>query len=133
MQLIEITFYWFQLNRTETCFNYTIQRWYPVANMSRYLSARAYELYAPGECDSSNVSYVLSYSVNFTDDYFSSFREIQSHNCGNDRPVFIACLCSMWILPVSILPNIQLSSSPSRTSAAAAQLCQPSCHSQLGT
>ncbi|CAG0890979.1 unnamed protein product [Darwinula stevensoni] len=60
---IEIMFCWFQLNRTETCFNYTIQRWYPVANMSRYLSARAYELYAPERFNLTVVEMIDLYSL----------------------------------------------------------------------
>lgn len=31
-----------------TCVNYTIERWFPVANMSRYLPIRVYDYYAPG-------------------------------------------------------------------------------------
>lgn len=30
------------------CVNFTIERWYPVANMSRYLPIRVYDYYAPG-------------------------------------------------------------------------------------
>lgn len=32
----------------ETCVKFTIERWYPVANMSRYLPVRVYDYYAPG-------------------------------------------------------------------------------------
>lgn len=39
----------FQLNGYHTCINFTIERWYPVANMSRYLPVRVYDYYAPGE------------------------------------------------------------------------------------
>lgn len=37
-----------QLDDTETCVKFTIERWYPVANMSRYLPIRVYDYYAPG-------------------------------------------------------------------------------------
>lgn len=37
-----------QLDDSETCVKFTIERWYPVANMSRYLPVRIYDYYAPG-------------------------------------------------------------------------------------
>lgn len=39
----------FQLDHEDTCVNFTIERWYPVANMSRYLPIRVYDYYAPGK------------------------------------------------------------------------------------
>lgn len=38
----------FQLDSEDICVNFTVERWYPVANMSRYVSARVYDYYAPG-------------------------------------------------------------------------------------
>lgn len=38
-----------QLDHEETCVNFTIERWYPVANMSRFLPLRVYDYYAPGK------------------------------------------------------------------------------------
>jgi hypothetical protein len=38
-----------QLDAMDTCINFTIERWYPVANMSRYLPIRVYDYYAPGK------------------------------------------------------------------------------------
>lgn len=38
----------FQLDYHETCVNFTVERWYPVANMSRFLPIRVYDYYAPG-------------------------------------------------------------------------------------
>lgn len=40
--------FYLQLDDTETCVKFTIERWYPVANMSRYLPVRVYDYYAPG-------------------------------------------------------------------------------------
>jgi len=39
----------FQLDNETTCVNFTVERWLPVANMSRYLPVRVYDYYAPGE------------------------------------------------------------------------------------
>lgn len=41
-------FFYFQLEYEETCINFTVERWYPVANMSQYLPIRVYDYYAPG-------------------------------------------------------------------------------------
>jgi hypothetical protein len=38
-----------QLDNRETCINFTLERWFPVANMSRYLPIRVYDFYAPGK------------------------------------------------------------------------------------
>ncbi|XP_045452691.1 CD109 antigen [Melitaea cinxia] len=42
-----ILFYFDYLDQELTCVNFTIERWYPVANMSRYLPIRVYDYYAP--------------------------------------------------------------------------------------
>ncbi|PRD26756.1 UNVERIFIED_CONTAM: hypothetical protein NCL1_37255 [Trichonephila clavipes] len=35
------------LDQENTCLSFTIQRWYPVANMTRFLPVRVYDYYAP--------------------------------------------------------------------------------------
>lgn len=44
----KVLFYFDYLDTEETCVNFTVERWYPVANMSRYLAIRVYDYYAPG-------------------------------------------------------------------------------------
>lgn len=43
----KVLFYFDYLDETDTCVNFTVERWYPVANMSRYLPVRVYDYYAP--------------------------------------------------------------------------------------
>ncbi|VVC38101.1 Hypothetical protein CINCED_3A025405 [Cinara cedri] len=43
----KLLFYFDYLDDSETCVKFTIERWYPVANMSRYLPIRVYDYYAP--------------------------------------------------------------------------------------
>uniref|UniRef100_A0A1B6D127 TEP1-F n=1 Tax=Clastoptera arizonana TaxID=38151 RepID=A0A1B6D127_9HEMI len=43
----KVLFYFDYLDETDVCVNFTIERWYPVANMSRYLPIRVYDYYAP--------------------------------------------------------------------------------------
>jgi hypothetical protein len=49
-------FFFSQLDNEDTCVNFTIERWYPVANMSRYLPIRVYDYYAPGKESWKNVN-----------------------------------------------------------------------------
>lgn len=44
----KVLFYFDYLDQEETCVNFTIERWFPVANMSRYLAIRVYDYYSPG-------------------------------------------------------------------------------------
>ena len=48
--LFTFFFFKFQLDDSETCVRFTVERWLPVANMSRYLPVRVYDYYAPGTC-----------------------------------------------------------------------------------
>lgn len=43
----KVYFYFDFLDSEDICVNFTVERWYPVANMSRYVSARVYDYYAP--------------------------------------------------------------------------------------
>ncbi|CAG9805498.1 unnamed protein product [Chironomus riparius] len=43
----KVMFYFDYLDDEPTCVNFTVERWLPVANMSRYLPIRVYDYYAP--------------------------------------------------------------------------------------
>lgn len=43
----KVLFYFDYIDQEETCVEFTLERWYPVANMSRYLPIRIYDYYAP--------------------------------------------------------------------------------------
>ncbi|XP_055682834.1 CD109 antigen [Lutzomyia longipalpis] len=43
----KVLFYFDYLDSEDVCLNFTIERWFPVANMSRYLPIRVYDYYAP--------------------------------------------------------------------------------------
>ncbi|KAF8787021.1 CD109 antigen-like [Argiope bruennichi] len=43
----KVAFYFNYLDQENTCLSFTIQRWYPVANMTRWLPVRVYDYYAP--------------------------------------------------------------------------------------
>ncbi|GFR30237.1 CD109 antigen [Trichonephila clavata] len=43
----QIVFFFEHLDISPICVSFTVQRWYPVANMTQYLSAKVYDYYAP--------------------------------------------------------------------------------------
>ncbi len=43
----KVVFYFDRLDRDYTCVQFTFERWFPVANMTRYLPIRVYDYYAP--------------------------------------------------------------------------------------
>lgn len=60
----KVLFYFDYLDQEETCVNFTIERWYPVANMSRYLPIRVYDYYAPERFNESIFDALPTYTLN---------------------------------------------------------------------
>uniref|UniRef100_A0A336LJG8 TEP1-F n=1 Tax=Culicoides sonorensis TaxID=179676 RepID=A0A336LJG8_CULSO len=60
----KVLFYFDYLDHEETCVNFTIERWYPVANMSRYLPIRVYDFYAPERFNETILDALPTYLLN---------------------------------------------------------------------
>uniref|UniRef100_A0A0A9WJ80 C3 and PZP-like alpha-2-macroglobulin domain-containing protein 8 n=3 Tax=Lygus hesperus TaxID=30085 RepID=A0A0A9WJ80_LYGHE len=60
----KVLFYFEYLDDIETCVNFTIERWYPVANMTRYLPVRVYDYYAPERFNESIFDALPTYILN---------------------------------------------------------------------
>ncbi|XP_037927862.1 CD109 antigen [Teleopsis dalmanni] len=60
----KIVFYFDYLDQEDVCVNFTIERWYPVANMSRYLPIRVYDYYAPERFNESIFDALPTYLLN---------------------------------------------------------------------
>ncbi|KAM3959264.1 macroglobulin complement-related [Aphomia sociella] len=60
----KILFYFDYLSEERTCVNFTIERWFPVANMSRYLPVRVYDYYAPERFNESIFDALPTYLLN---------------------------------------------------------------------
>ncbi|XP_035435862.2 CD109 antigen [Spodoptera frugiperda] len=60
----KILFYFDYLSEEPTCVNFTIERWFPVANMSRYLPMRVYDYYAPERFNESIFDALPTYLLN---------------------------------------------------------------------
>lgn len=59
----KVFFYFDYLDEEETCVNFTIERWFPVANMSRYLPIRVYDYYAPGNDSLKALDFIAIYII----------------------------------------------------------------------
>lgn len=60
----KVIFYFDYLDQEDICVNFTIERWYPVANMSRYLPIRVYDYYAPERFNESIFDALPTYLLN---------------------------------------------------------------------
>ncbi|KAF5272540.1 hypothetical protein FQA39_LY07864 [Lamprigera yunnana] len=60
----KVLFYFEYLDEQETCINLTVERWYPVANMSRYLPIRVYDYYAPERFNETIFDALTTYLLN---------------------------------------------------------------------
>ncbi|EFN73645.1 CD109 antigen [Camponotus floridanus] len=60
----KVLFYFDYLDYEETCVNFTVERWYPVANMSRYLPIRVYDYYSPERFNESIFDALPTYTLN---------------------------------------------------------------------
>ncbi|XP_033326238.2 macroglobulin complement-related [Megalopta genalis] len=60
----KILFYFDYLDQEETCVNFTIERWFPVANMSRFLPIRVYDYYAPERFNETIFDALPTYTLN---------------------------------------------------------------------
>ncbi|KAF5280329.1 hypothetical protein FQR65_LT03138 [Abscondita terminalis] len=60
----KVLFYFEYLDEQETCINLTVERWYPVANMSKYLPIRVYDYYAPERFNETIFNSIKTYLLN---------------------------------------------------------------------
>ncbi|CAM1298182.1 Tep6 (predicted) [Pycnogonum litorale] len=60
----KVIFYFDFLDRYEICVNFTLQRWYPVANMSRFLPFKVYDYYAPERFNETSIDVYNLYTLN---------------------------------------------------------------------
>ncbi|XP_017785160.1 PREDICTED: CD109 antigen isoform X2 [Nicrophorus vespilloides] len=60
----KVLFYFDYLDEHETCINLTVERWYPVANMSRFLPIRVYDYYAPERFNETIFDSLTTYLLN---------------------------------------------------------------------
>ncbi|ENN78171.1 hypothetical protein YQE_05324, partial [Dendroctonus ponderosae] len=59
----KVFFYFDYLDSEDTCVNFTVERWFPVANMSRYLAVRVYDYYAPERFNETLIDSLSSYAL----------------------------------------------------------------------
>lgn len=92
-------FYFDYLSSEPTCVNFTIERWFPVANMSRYLPIRVYDYYAPERFNESIFDALPTYLLNICEVCGSS----QCPYCAIYNDASISTLASPLLLLASVV------------------------------
>lgn len=98
----KVLFYFDYLDYEETCLNFTVERWHPVANMSRYLPIRVYDYYAPERFNESIFDSLPTYLLNICEVCGSSqcpYCTIYNLSSTLSVPIF-TILISMFIIIV---------------------------------
>lgn len=100
------------------CVGFTVQRWFPVANMTRFMPVRVYDYYAPGKlfchetscCSDSNECYCFLDTERFNEtmvNAYSLYVLSVCHVCGSYQcpycPVFSGCPVGQPSLPVLLV------------------------------
>ncbi|XP_054709212.1 CD109 antigen-like [Uloborus diversus] len=95
----KITFYFEYLDISPICLTFTVQRWFPVANMTRYLSAKVYDYYAP---ERYNQTMMDMYSL-FVLSVCQVCGSYQCPYCPVFSSSFITCSINIYIVIMCIL------------------------------
>ncbi|CAG9820933.1 unnamed protein product [Phaedon cochleariae] len=97
----KVIFYFDYLDMEPTCINFTVERWYPVANMSRYLPIRVYDYYAPERFNETIFDALSSYVLDICQVCGSSqcpYCFIYNAAAAVSIPVYIVLLTSVMLI-----------------------------------
>uniref|UniRef100_W4VRF5 Putative alpha-macroglobulin n=1 Tax=Corethrella appendiculata TaxID=1370023 RepID=W4VRF5_9DIPT len=87
----KVLFYFDFLDSEDICVNFTIERWMPVANMSRYLPIRVYDYYAPERFNETIFDALPTYLLNICE------------VCGSSQCPYCSIYNTAFKSPVSFL------------------------------
>lgn len=91
----KVLFYFDYLDNEETCVNFTLERWYPVANMSRYLSIRVYDYYSPGTYKYISLNFYLLIKTDMHIYTCSPFSERFNESIFDALPTYTLNICEV--------------------------------------
>ncbi|XP_035228581.1 ovostatin-like [Stegodyphus dumicola] len=97
-----VSFYFNYLDQDLTCLSFTIQRWYPVANMSRWLPVRVYDYYAPERFNETMFDVYNLFVLSICEvcgSYQCPYCPVFSWSCGissNPLLLFVTCLIATY-------------------------------------
>ncbi|KFM63961.1 CD109 antigen, partial [Stegodyphus mimosarum] len=97
-----VSFYFNYLDQDLTCLSFTIQRWYPVANMSRWLPVRVYDYYAPERFNETMFDVYNLFVLSICEvcgSYQCPYCPVFSWSCGissNPLLLFVTCLIAIY-------------------------------------
>ncbi|CAH0551728.1 unnamed protein product [Brassicogethes aeneus] len=97
----KVLFYFDYLDKEETCVNFTVERWYPVANMSRYLPIRVYDYYAPERFNETIFDALSSYVLDICQVCGSSqcpYCWIYNTGAENSVPILLILFTSIMVI-----------------------------------
>ncbi|XP_055588563.1 CD109 antigen-like [Uranotaenia lowii] len=97
----KVLFYFDYLDNDPVCVNFTLERWMPVANMSRYLPIRVYDYYAPERFNETIFDSLQTYLLNICEVCGSSqcpYCSIYNGAIRNPVPVLLLLLASSFII-----------------------------------
>ncbi|XP_013162940.1 PREDICTED: CD109 antigen [Papilio xuthus] len=97
----KILFYFDYLDHEQTCVNVTVERWFPVANMSRHLPIRVYDFYAPERFNETIFDALPTYLLNICEVCGSSQCPYCSVYNAAVRPAAIGVLLTLAALLAS--------------------------------
>uniref|UniRef100_A0A1S4K8U9 Alpha-macroglobulin receptor-binding domain-containing protein n=2 Tax=Culex pipiens complex TaxID=518105 RepID=A0A1S4K8U9_CULQU len=98
----KVLFYFDYLDSDFVCVNFTLERWMPVANMSRYLPIRVYDYYAPERFNETLFDSLQTYLLNICEVCGSSQCPYCSiYNAAIRNPVSVVLLVAASVLIVA--------------------------------
>nr|XP_018913243.1 PREDICTED: CD109 antigen isoform X1 [Bemisia tabaci] len=108
----KVLFYFDYLDEEDICVNFTIERWFPVANMSRYLPIRVYDYYAPERFNETIFDALPTYLLNICEVCGSSqcpYCPIYNLAVTLARPTLLLTIC--FSIAVSVFSLTRFNSS----------------------
>ncbi|XP_055639451.1 CD109 antigen isoform X2 [Toxorhynchites rutilus septentrionalis] len=97
----KVLFYFDYLDKDYVCVNFTLERWMPVANMSRYLPIRVYDYYAPERFNETLFDSLQTYLLNICEVCGSSqcpYCSIYNTAIRNPIPTVLLLLTSALVI-----------------------------------
>jgi len=102
----KVVFYFDRLDAEETCVHFTFERWYPVANMTRYLPVRVYDYYAPERFNESIVEFYELYVLDICQvcgSYQCTYCPTYNHAAGLSSSLIITSFISILLLTLNFI------------------------------
>lgn len=105
----KVVFYFHYLDTDPICVSFVIQRWYPVANMTRYLPIKVYEYYAPENYNETMFDAFSLFVLNICQvcgSYQCPYCPVFSWSTKNISNILLQFLCVLLVSSMSYLTTL---------------------------